>query len=115
MMKEAVVGGLVAGLMAGSIVAGAVVFVHNDTGTSVGSASQGPIRVFGEVTISNPNPISVKIDAPWFGFNPPDGSVDRPYHIVQAGALWVHTCDNRVSAASLPGGVIDFCKRLGGN
>jgi hypothetical protein len=110
-MKETIVGGLVAGLVAGSMMAGAVVLTRDGAGTP---AQGGPVEVHGEVTIGNgctvysgcgDNPVLVKIDQP-IGSQAPDGSSDNPFYIRQSGALYVKSCDG----ASNLGPGVTVCK-----
>lgn len=96
-MREAIVGGLVAGLMAGSIVAGAV----------FATKASGTVEVSGSVDVTNlptevygSGPILVKLVQPVEYQAAPDGSATNPFYVANEGPIYVYSCEN-FSAASL--------------
>ena len=95
-MKEAIVGGVLAGLVAGSIVAGAIVV----------TGSQGAVQVYGTVDIGNfptevyggRGPILVTIADDSLGAQGPDGSQEHPFYIDASGPILVQACTENASA-----------------
>jgi hypothetical protein len=78
-MKDAIVGGILAGLISGSIVAGAIVVTRQDVGVPAQSAA---------VAIDDRQPIRVNVVStppPAFTNNAPDGSSERPFSVTLSG------------------------------
>lgn len=95
--KEAIVGGLVAGFVGGSIIAGAV----------FATRPSGAIEVYGSVDVGNlptevygSGPILVKLVQPVEYQAAPDGSASHPFYVANQGPMYVYSCEN-FSAASL--------------
>lgn len=90
-MKEAVVGGVLAGLVGGSIIAGTM-FI-----TGSGRA----VEVYGSVDVSNlptsvygsGGPILVELAGAPVGGQSPDGSLKNPFFVTGASPLFVKSCD----------------------
>lgn len=95
-MKDAIVAGVFAGIVGGSIVAGAIGL----TKTGLDDAQSGPIEVYGQVEVMNgysgfADPVLFKIDQP-IGYQAPDGSRENPYYIVADRPIVVELCENIV-------------------
>jgi len=95
-MKEAIVGGVLAGLVAGSIIAGALVV----------TGPHGAVQVYGTVDVGilptgvygSRGPILVEIANDSLGAQGPDGSEAHPFYINASGPILVAACSENASA-----------------